>query len=599
MADGVSTGQMAAAAWLRSRFGRNEPSSPSYDKDKFNVDMNVAKATKRFENDLMIKLETLVAEKSKLGMDPEEIEKMRERYQSKSFQFFADELRDILDQARNADKKSEVEIQRIRLKETQKRIFQNQELDIDQKQFLQRQFGSSEMAITDEIAPRKRGVGRVAMDSAKDQIANYMDMRSMFAGLVNNNPLLMGLYGVAADTTRAVIGSRRRKKEQMTDDVLKNENLNLDLELEKERENALAQAGIVEPSDTSTPALPQMPFSDDSDDSTQAEAAQEERQAEREVIAMRQETQAYRGHVTQRLDEIVNFLGDTPEEKKEEEGGFLSEATDFLGNFLGNVFGKITAMLPALLKGIGMAALIGSLVNGLFQGITDGWDKFVETGSISDAILEGANSLLSGMTFGLIDKETFETLFTNIGNWIGEKLFALVEAIKGFVTKTIDAAAEYIPFVDSQREKDVNRVKDEANYTGEGNPFQDQTVSSAKLKGMSDKDLDTLEQYATDQGDDKVVEAIRNERIWRTERVQASSKAVDRINTIEKRVDEVRNNPKESTGGGVAQQNNTVIQNNNNGGSGAPAMVPPLSSARNPDSAVQRMADRTLGFSMA
>jgi hypothetical protein len=46
----------------------------------------------------------------------------------------------------------------------------------------------------------------------------------------------------------------------------------------------------------------------------------------------------------------------------------------------------------------------------LFSGITDGFKKYQETGSFSEAIVAGLGGMLSFLTFGLFGEDTLKVI---------------------------------------------------------------------------------------------------------------------------------------------------------------------------------------------
>lgn len=574
----------------------------AYDSNKFNIEFNTAKQLKRFENDLQILIETEIKQAEQGGASAEELAKIQAKYDKKTFQYFADELRDILDQAKSAETRGEVKTQLERGKATQDRIRKDVDLDPDTKQWLTLQFSDAIQSMATEIAPRKKSVVGAMATQAQDTIGQYLGLRSLFSGLVNNNPLAMGLYGIAGAGVSAAVQNRRRKKTQGTEDKLKYENLMLDRELEEKKTSALSR---FEPQES---LGGRAPWSDSvsSDGDTDVEEKQQQRVAKREADRDDQLTAEYRDGIFQRLDTIIELMGDaTGAEKKEEEPGLFDRMKDQIGNFFGNLFGNMTRMLPMLLKGIGIATLIASLVNGLWEGITEGFDEFKKSGSISKAIMKGANALLSGLTFGLIDAETFENIFTEAGNWIGKKIFEAVDMITNFFSDMIDTIAEWVPGMESKSEAMERRLRERS---GREDNWGSDTVDPEKLKDLTPEELRAV--AAMDGGNEpKVISAVNKElaargeapfskarsgRVAARSRMEASTRGQDAAKAITNRVNDVRN-PKQSSGGSVAVQNNTVVNNNNGGGAGSVPDIP-LTSARNPETTVQILAGRSLAF---
>ena len=113
------------------------------------------------------------------------------------------------------------------------------------------------------------------------------------------------------------------------------------------------------------------------------------------------------------IDTIMSFFS----------GGFM-KAIRFIFNprTLSKIFSKV--FLPI--------AIIGTL----FSGIKDGFKKYQETGSLSDAIVAGLGGALEFLTFGLFGEDTLKTLFASIGDFfkpITETISNFFGGIKDFV----------------------------------------------------------------------------------------------------------------------------------------------------------------------
>jgi len=113
------------------------------------------------------------------------------------------------------------------------------------------------------------------------------------------------------------------------------------------------------------------------------------------------------------IDTIMSFFS----------GGFM-KAIRFIFNpkMLSKIFSKV--FLPI--------AIIGTL----FSGIKDGFKKYQETGSFSEAIVAGLGGMLEFLTFGLFGEDTLKSLFASIGDFfkpITETISGFFSGIKDFV----------------------------------------------------------------------------------------------------------------------------------------------------------------------
>jgi hypothetical protein len=132
--------------------------------------------------------------------------------------------------------------------------------------------------------------------------------------------------------------------------------------------------------------------------------------------------------------------GSGKEEKKASSGGLLDTVMGFLGEgfmkairFLFNPKNILKALTKFLLP----VMIIGSLVN----GIMDGFTKFIETGSISEALIAGLGGILSFLTFGLFDADTIRSVVDGVSGFITDYI---IEPLKKFVGSIGEAFNTYI-----------------------------------------------------------------------------------------------------------------------------------------------------------
>lgn len=120
-----------------------------------------------------------------------------------------------------------------------------------------------------------------------------------------------------------------------------------------------------------------------------------------------------------------NTGGDNKADKvkatEKEGGGFLDTIMGFLGNGFLTAFKTMFSPMN-ILKGLGKVFAIGMIIGALFEGITDAFDAYMETGSISEAIVAGLAGIVDFLTFGLFDKEAIKETIGNIGGWINDHL---------------------------------------------------------------------------------------------------------------------------------------------------------------------------------
>lgn len=111
-------------------------------------------------------------------------------------------------------------------------------------------------------------------------------------------------------------------------------------------------------------------------------------------------------------------------------GGGIGTGLASIGAKAGTgVLGAVKAAIPAgggMLKTVAklakFAGPIGAIVTGgmaVFDGIGGAMDEYKKSGSITAAAREGVAAAASGLTFGLVDQETFSGIFSTIGDAMG------------------------------------------------------------------------------------------------------------------------------------------------------------------------------------
>jgi hypothetical protein len=134
----------------------------------------------------------------------------------------------------------------------------------------------------------------------------------------------------------------------------------------------------------------------------------------------------------------------TPVSSKEgeEEGGSTLLAKLIEGFFIFLFAKRLIGILknifsPKALLSVFKRVFVPLLIIGtLFSGITDGFKKYQETGSFSEAIVAGLGGMLSFLTFGLFGEDTLKSLFDSISNFfqpITDTISKIFTGIKDFV----------------------------------------------------------------------------------------------------------------------------------------------------------------------
>ena len=111
----------------------------------------------------------------------------------------------------------------------------------------------------------------------------------------------------------------------------------------------------------------------------------------------------------------------SPQGAGEESGGGIK---NIFSNVISNILGglkkgfKFLFRPSKLLKVLGKVFVIATIIISLFKGITAGFDRWKETGSISEAIIAGLGAVVDFLTFGLLGEDTVRSVFDTVGGWI-------------------------------------------------------------------------------------------------------------------------------------------------------------------------------------
>ena len=141
----------------------------------------------------------------------------------------------------------------------------------------------------------------------------------------------------------------------------------------------------------------------------------------------------------------------------EEGGSFLSGIWEMLKNGLFEA-AKFIFNPKNLLKILGKLAVPLLVITTLFSGIMDGFKKYQETGSFSDAIVAGLGGMLSTLTFGLLGEDTLKQVFDSLSGVfkpVLDTVSNIFDSIKGFF-KNIFGGVVDIKDEPSPKAKDVS-----------------------------------------------------------------------------------------------------------------------------------------------
>jgi hypothetical protein len=118
----------------------------------------------------------------------------------------------------------------------------------------------------------------------------------------------------------------------------------------------------------------------------------------------------------------------------DKEGGMLDS---IMGMFSGNFMSSIKSLfnVKSLMKIFSKVFLPLAIIGTLFSGITDGFKKYQETGSFSEAVVAGLGGMLNFLTFGLLGEDTLKSMFDSISNFfspITDTISNIFNGIKDF-----------------------------------------------------------------------------------------------------------------------------------------------------------------------
>lgn len=135
----------------------------------------------------------------------------------------------------------------------------------------------------------------------------------------------------------------------------------------------------------------------------------------------------------------ANSGAKTESPKEASGGGILDNIMGFLSKGFMNAIKVIFSpknLLKAFTKVFAPAMIVGSLIN----GIMDGFNKFTETGSISEALIAGVGGILDFLTFGLFDAEKLK----GVVEFVSKAIDGFIDPIKNFFTSMIDGVTGFI-----------------------------------------------------------------------------------------------------------------------------------------------------------
>jgi len=125
--------------------------------------------------------------------------------------------------------------------------------------------------------------------------------------------------------------------------------------------------------------------------------------------------------------------------KKEDEGGLLAKLIEgfFIFLFAKKLIGVLKEIFSpkTLISVFKKVFLPLAIIGTLFSGITDGFKRYKESGSFTEAIVAGLGSMLSFLTFGIFGEDTLTKLFKSISDFfspITDTISNIFNGIKDF-----------------------------------------------------------------------------------------------------------------------------------------------------------------------
>lgn len=123
--------------------------------------------------------------------------------------------------------------------------------------------------------------------------------------------------------------------------------------------------------------------------------------------------------------------------KTEEDSGGGFSITGLFKSFKTTVFGFIRKLFkPKMLGKIFSKVFLPlTIIATLFTGITDGWKRYQETGSLSEAIFAGLGGMMEFLTFGLLGEDTLKSVWESVSGFLNpilEKIGSVFNGIKSW-----------------------------------------------------------------------------------------------------------------------------------------------------------------------
>jgi len=131
--------------------------------------------------------------------------------------------------------------------------------------------------------------------------------------------------------------------------------------------------------------------------------------------------------------EPIKVKAESGQPQQTKKGGFLGMLQSF-GSAIKMAFAKLFDP-KKILKSVLKVFVIATLIVSLFKGIKDGFDRYRETGNLSDALFAGFGGMFEFLTFGLINEDSLKSIFNNLSKFfepISKSIQNIFGGIKNF-----------------------------------------------------------------------------------------------------------------------------------------------------------------------
>jgi len=517
----------------------------------------------------------------------------------------------------------------------------------DEKEFLMDEYSNSLRFLQAEYKKRSNIASR-ATAKMGDLAEQYMDVRSMYSGFVDDNPIAMALFRVAGDALSSYRENKKAQKELISSDLHRQfmaekteEDKVTALEREQERNKELAELeekAIKQDRQVSPVSIPET--DDDSmfsrESKVEGEAANEMMKVEGETddrldTEFRRESIERDERMFEKVSDIHDLLelGNEKKDENEEDVGLLAGIGNKFKGILKSA-APLLVMLAPLMK-LGLVGLAGAA--GYAAG-TWIYEKFIEGTAFSEWLGESIHNIIEGTKQLWSDVanifNNFGEHMSNIGDFVSSLVTDTFDSVKGvyndlakIIGDKVDAVKDLFSISDETKEKVAGWLDSSLNVLGLGDgAASDELANNVANNSMRNNNsigiAGTVAPFNMTAANDSDGELQRMRQphvlkdgnyVSAAELANASSKnnldvpvqkaQEQKLNLIENQVSEIESEKERANVAIVGGQNLTPKSTKKSvqSTSGTQATTP-LASARNPDSSIQRNTDRMVGRGM-